>query len=58
MSPEAPIKPIRLMKARKQLALLAIMAAVWVIATGFAAAQEPKPANPDWRSAGQRGEGA
>ena len=34
------------MKARKQLALLAIMAAVWVIATGFATAQEPKPANP------------
>jgi hypothetical protein len=34
------------MKARKQLALLAIMAAVWVIAAGFAAAQEPKPANP------------
>src|SRR5215475_2310636 len=34
------------MKARKQLALLAIMVAVWVIAAGFAAAQEPKPANP------------
>src|SRR5499426_705685 len=34
------------MKARKQLALLAIMAAVWVIAAGFAVAQEPKPANP------------
>jgi hypothetical protein len=34
------------MKARKQLALLAIMVAVWVIATGFAAAQETKPANP------------
>jgi hypothetical protein len=34
------------MKARKQLALLAIMVAVWAIATGFAAAQEPKPANP------------
>ena len=46
MSPKDPIKPIRVMKARKQLALLAIMAAVWVIATSFAAAQEPKPANP------------
>src|SRR5262247_3131595 len=34
------------MKARKQLALLVIMAAVLVIAAGFAAAQEPKPANP------------
>jgi hypothetical protein len=34
------------MKARKQLALLAIMVAVWVIAAGFAAAQEPKTANP------------
>src|SRR5262245_46920140 len=34
------------MKARKQLALLAILVAVWAIATGFAAAQESKPANP------------
>jgi hypothetical protein len=37
------------MKARKQeksLALLAIMAAVWAIATGFTTAQEPKPASP------------
>src|SRR5215510_9440055 len=34
------------MKARKQLTLLAIMAAVRVIATSLAAAQEPKPANP------------
>jgi len=37
------------MKARKQersLALLAIIAAVWVIAGGVYARQEPKPANP------------
>src|SRR5215470_172211 len=37
------------MKARKQersLALLAIMAAVWAIAAGVYARQEPKPANP------------
>lgn len=37
------------MKARKQertLALLAIIAAVWAIAVGFTAAQDPKPASP------------
>jgi len=34
------------MKARKHLALLAIMAAAWAIPAGFTAAQEPKPASP------------
>src|SRR5262245_57392897 len=34
------------MKARKHLALLAIMAAVWAIAVGFTAAQEPKRPSP------------
>ena len=33
------------MKARMQFSLLAIVA-VWAIAGGFAAAQEPKPASP------------
>ncbi|HEY8461415.1 MAG TPA: hypothetical protein VIM99_13590 [Blastocatellia bacterium] len=34
------------MKPRKHLASLAIMAAVWAIAAGFMAAQEPKPQSP------------
>src|SRR5262245_47666540 len=34
------------MKPRRHLASLAIMAAVWAIATGFTAAQESKPQSP------------
>jgi hypothetical protein len=34
------------MKPRKHLASLAFMAAVWAIAAGFTAAQEPKPQSP------------
>jgi hypothetical protein len=36
----------RLMKARKHLASLAIIVAVWAIAAGFTAAQESKPQSP------------